>query len=90
MQISDGVCIDWFSNRNAQPQTSSNAQRRLNKNARQRTSKSAQRSTSASARPSTIPGEDDGGDVDVGDIGDGGERRMVVMESPKSDKALFI
>ena len=90
MQISDGVCIDWFSNRNAQPQTSSNAQRQLNKNARQRISKSAQRSMSASARPSTIPGEDDGGDVDVSDVDEGGQRRMVVMESPKIDKFLFI
>ena len=68
MQISDGVYIDWFSNRNAQPQTSSNAQRRLNKNARQRTSKSARRLTSVSARPCTTPGDDDGGD-NVDEIG---------------------
>ena len=44
----------------------------------------------ASARLSTIPGEDDGGDVDVSDVDDDGQRRMVMMESPKIDKFLFI
>ena len=88
MQICDMYSL--FFNRNVQPQTSSNAQQQLNKNARQRTSKSARRSMSASARPSTTPGEDDGGDVDVGDVDDAGQRRMVAMESPKIDKVLFI